>query len=100
MATMTPEHTFTPYRAGARLFCDFLYSKPLAKCLEVIEKGDGKGIAAGKIRVQLTETVRGYDKGEILILSAVDAVPLAQEMRLRAGQFTRRVSTLYRWVKA
>lgn len=87
--------TFTK---GAKLFCDFHFGgKPKAVCLEVITPGNGKD-TEGKVRVKLTETVRGYDKGEELELSTFYAVPMKMVLPPKAGEYFTRVSTLYSWI--
>ena len=67
--------------------------------LEVLEPGSGRSATEGKILVKLTETQRAYRKGEELILDACTAVPVAQELPLMPGQYFRRISTDYEWVK-
>lgn len=85
------------YGKGARLFCDFHFSgKPKAICLEVIEPGQGNQITQGKIKVQLTETVGGYKRGEILELTASTAVPLEQKFSKHGSPFIW-VNTDYAW---
>lgn len=82
---------------GAKLFCDFHFGgKPKAVCLEVLQAGNGSN-EIGRVRVQLTETVGAYKKGETLELSTYLAVPRVMERPLRKGEFFRRVSTQYRW---
>lgn len=86
------------YKAGTKVFCDFHFGgKPKGKVIRVIEPGEGRRSNSGKIEVQLTETVGAYKKGETLILSAFQAVPCAQEISLKKGQYFRRVNTLYRY---
>lgn len=88
------------YGEGTLLFCDFTFcGKPRAKCIEVVEEGSGAIVCEGKIKVRLLEACKGYKEGEIIDLDACTAVPVKQELRLRKGQFTRRVNTAYRWVK-
>ena len=90
---------FKSYGPGTILFCDFLFSKPRARCVEVIEEGNGKA-RSGLIRVKLLESWGGYAKGEIITLSSIDAVPVKQKLPLLRGQYFTRISTLYRWVKS
>lgn len=86
--------TFT---VGTKLFCDFPFGgKPRAKCVKVIQPGNGKD-QAGKVRVKLTETVGAYRKGEELEISTFQAVPCVMERKLKPGEFFRRVSTIYAW---
>jgi len=87
------------YKKGTNVFLDFAFSdKPDGRVVEVIEPGEGNS-ANGKIRVKVTETVGAYRKGEILTVDAMTAVPKAQELKLQAGQYFRRVNTQYEWVK-
>jgi hypothetical protein len=88
------------YREGAMLFCDFAFcGKPRARCIEVVEEGDGRSATDGRIRVRLLEDCKGYRKDEVIVINACTAVPIKQEITLSEGQFIRRVNTLYRWVK-
>ena len=87
-----------PYGKGAKLFCDFPFGgKPEAVCLKVIEPGDGNLIGQGQIRVRLTKTVKAYRKGEVLTLPANSAVPKAQRLRPKRGEFFTRIATNYQW---
>jgi hypothetical protein len=86
----------TTYRAGTLVFCDFAFGgKPKGKAIEVIEPGQGNRVE-GKIKVQLTETVGAYKKGEILELKAHVAVPRKQEFH-KPGSVFRWVNGLYQW---
>jgi hypothetical protein len=87
----------TTYTVGARVFCDFAFGgKPKGIVREIIKPGDGKQ-NAGEVLVELLETVGAYRKGEKLKLSTYYAVPLKQESPSQAGQYFRRISTLYRF---
>jgi hypothetical protein len=80
------------------MFCDFAFSgKPKGVCIEVAEEGRGRYIGEGCVRVRLTESVQAYSKGEVLELTACEAVPRAQEVKI--GGIFRRVNTEYQWVK-
>jgi hypothetical protein len=86
------------YSVGTRVFCDFHFSgKPHGKVVEVTKPGDGKGRVEGAVKVQLTETVGAYRKGEVLTLSAFQAVPVAQLLPLKPGQYHTRLSTEYQF---
>lgn len=86
------------YTVGTKVFCDFHFGgKPRGIAVEIVEPGTGNG-SSGKIRIRLTETVGAYNKGEIVELDSLRAVPCAQELKLSKGQFFRRVSTDYAWV--
>lgn len=86
------------YGIGARVFCDFhLGGKPRGKVVEVVTPGTGKD-STGKVRVKLTETVGAYKQGEVLTISSFQAVPVKQELKLKRGQFFRRVNTCYQYV--
>jgi hypothetical protein len=85
------------YGVGTMVFCDFHFvGKPSGKVVQVVNPGDGKS-NEGTVIVELTETVRAYRKGERLEVSTYYAVPKAQELKLKAGQYFRRISTLYRY---
>lgn len=75
------------------------WGKPKGVCLEVVEEGAGNK-SEGQIRIKLTETVGAYRKGEVLTLSAFQAVPVKQERPLVRGEYFRRVRTDYKWVKS
>lgn len=84
---------------GERVFMDYHFGgKPKGIVVEVVQPGNGKSLA-GEIRVRLTETVRAYRKGEIVVGNASNVVPLSCILPLRAGQYHTRISTLYEWVK-
>jgi hypothetical protein len=89
----------TTYKAGTKVFCDFHFGgKPKGKVIEVIEPGNGQS-TNGCCRVQLTETQGAYRKGELLEVQSCYCVPVKQELKLRAGQYFRRINTQYEWVK-
>ena len=86
------------FSTGTRLFCDFPFGgKPKAKCIRVIEPGNGKSATRGRILVEITETSGAYRNGERIELTACQAVPLVMRLSLRKGQFFIRVSTCYAW---
>lgn len=86
---------FKQFTTGTKVFCDFPFGgKPRGKVVEVLQAGNGRD-HNGKVRVLLTETDGAYRKGEILELGTFKAVPVVMERKLRAGEFYRRVSTLY-----
>jgi hypothetical protein len=85
------------YKAGTKLFCDFHFSgKPDAVCIEVLKPGDGRR-GDGLVRVKVTKDAGAYRAGEVLELSTFVAVPKAEVLPLKHGQYLTRVSTLYRW---
>ena len=87
------------YTVGTKVFCDFHFGgKPKGKAVEVTKPGTGKD-SSGEIRVQISESAGAYRKGEIVTVPSWQAVPSAQELKLRSGQYFRRASTDYEWVK-
>lgn len=86
------------YSAGDRLSCDFHFGgKPKAICREVVEEGCGRCSSPGKLKVELTETVGAYRKGEILEIDTFHAVPTSH---LYTRGFFLRVRTNYHWKKS
>jgi hypothetical protein len=87
------------YKTGTTVFCDFTFGgKPKGKVIEVIEPGNGQS-SNGKCRVRLIETQGAYNKGEILQVDSCYCVPLRQELKLKPGQYFRRINTQFEWVK-
>ena len=87
--------TFTK---GTKVFCDFPFGgKPEGVVQAVTMPGDGQR-NNGEVRVQLTETVGAYRKGEIIPVRTFWAVPCCMELPRKAGEFIRRVSTQYAYV--
>lgn len=87
------------YTVGTACFCDYHFGgKPAGKVVEIVEPGDGRGLVKGLVRVQLTETVGAYRKGEVVELPAWQAVPKKQEFR-KPGSCFRFVSTSYQYTK-
>lgn len=85
------------YTVGTKVFCDFHFGgKPRGKVIEIVKPGTGRD-TSGAVRVELTETVGAYRKGEILTVPTWQAVPVAQKIKLHAGQYFRRVSTDYQF---
>lgn len=85
------------YSIGTKVFCDFHFGgKPRGKVVEVVRPGTGKD-SSGLVRVQLTETVGAYRKGEILSLASWQAVPVKQEIAPGSGQYFRRVNACYQY---
>lgn len=84
------------YTIGAKVFCDFHFGgKPRGKVVAIIQPGTGKD-SSGKVKVQLSETVGAYRKGETLELSTFQAVPVKQEFR-KSGSYFRWVNTDYQF---
>ena len=87
------------YTVGTKVFCDYHFGgKPRGVAVEIVKPGTGKD-SCGEIRVKLSKSVGAYKKGEIVTVPSWQAVPCAQELKLKSGQFFRRVSTDHEWTK-
>lgn len=85
------------YTVGASLVCDFAFSRLIgAKCIEVLEEGTGRSSSPGQVRVELTETVGAYRKGEIMEINCLQAVPRSH---VGSRGYYIRIKTNYHWVK-
>lgn len=85
------------YSVGTRVFLDFALSgKPSGVVTRVIEPGCSKSATQGRIEVRITRNVGApaYRKGELLVVTACEAVPKQQEFR-KGGSFFRWVNTDY-----
>jgi len=88
------------FKAGTKVFCDFHFGgKPKGTAIAVVEPGNGKIITAGRVKVKLSETVGAYQKGEVLTVPAWQCVPCCMEIKLKSGQFIRRVNTDFQWLQ-
>lgn len=86
------------YRAGTRVFLDYAFGgKPKGIVTRVIAPGTGFRSVDGRIAVQLLDKWADLLPGRVVEVSAYLAVPLPQEIPLKAGQFYRRINTNYRY---
>lgn len=91
---------FKQFSTGSKVFCDFPFGgKPRGKVVEVLQAGNGRD-NNGRVRVQISETIGAYRKGETVEVSTFQAVPVEMERKLKAGEYFRRVSTLYAFTES
>lgn len=85
------------FKAGTKVFIDALppCGKPKGKVTKVIEPGSGRKVTSGRIEVEITKTVKGYKKGEIIVMSAYTVVPLKMVLPRKKGEYFTRINTCY-----
>jgi hypothetical protein len=82
------------YGAGKQAMIDSFGGMIPCVVKKVIEPGRGQYPTEGKVQVEVTKSVGGYRKGEIVERSASYIVPCGY---LRRGKYSSSINTLYRW---